>query len=212
MKILRWIAVVPVGLIVAVLILFPIHWILLIWANVGDAPLFGLITNGPIEHIERLIIAFTTPFVIIYVGALTAPTHHKETGVALAIFIALALGGVYVFAFTDTPYLKGWNSIYYGATPILNLVGIAIPLYKLRNKYQTPLLLKSKSERLKMSKSERLKHFKEIPMDELSAEELLTLREKYITDESALSIFDDELASRAYKILSESVSEPEKET
>jgi len=116
--------------------MFPIHWLLLLWVNVGDAPLFGLITNETIEHIERLIIAFTSPFVIIYVGALIAPTHHKETGIALAIFTALILGGVYVFAFTDNPYLRNWNSLYFGATPVLNLAGIATALYRMRSRYQ----------------------------------------------------------------------------
>ncbi len=196
MKVLRWIAVIPVGITIAVLIMFPIHWILLIWVNVGDAPLFGLITNETIEHIERLIIAFTIPFVIIYVGALIAPTHHMETGITLAIITALALGTVYTFAVTGNAYLIGWKSFYFGATPVLNLTGIAIPLYKLRSRYQSPLWLKNKSERLKKSTSERLKHFKRIPMGELSTEELLTLKEKYLTDESAVSIFDDELASR----------------
>ena len=35
------------------------------------------------------------------------------------------------------------------------------------------------------------------PMTELSTDELLTLKEKYITDESTVSIVDDELATRA---------------
>ena len=136
MKVLRWIAVVPAGIATAVLIMFPIHWFLILWVNIGDAPLFGLISVETLEHIERLIIAFTTPFFIIYIGALIAPTHHKETGVALAIFTALILGGLYVFAFTGISLLRNWNSIYFGATPLLNLIGIAIALFRIRNRYR----------------------------------------------------------------------------
>ena len=136
MKVLRWIAVVPTGIATAVLIMFPIHWFLILWVNIGDAPLFGLISVETLEHIERLIIAFTTPFFIIYIGALIAPTHHKETGVALAIFTALILGGLYVFAFTGISLLRNWNSIYFGATPLLNLIGIAIALFRIRNRYR----------------------------------------------------------------------------
>ena len=136
MKALRWIAAVPAGIIAAVLIMFPIHWFLILWVNIGDAPLFGLISAETIEHIERLIIAFTTPFFIIYIGTLIVPTYHKETGVALAIFTALILGGLYVFAFTGSPYLTNWNSIYFGATPVLNLAGIATALYRMRSRYQ----------------------------------------------------------------------------
>ena len=135
-KVLRWIAVVPAGLAAGILVMFPIHWFLILWATIGDAPFFGLLSAEGIEHIERLIIAFTSPFFIIYVGALTAPTHHKETGIALAVFTALILGGVYVFAFTGSPYLMGWNSLYFGATPVLNLAGIATALYKMRSRYR----------------------------------------------------------------------------
>lgn len=136
MKALRWIAVVPAGITVAVLIMFPIHWLLILWVNIGDVPFFGLISAETIEHIERIIIAFTTPFFIIYIGALIAPNHHKETGVALAIFTALILGGLYVFAFTGNPYLVNWNSIYFGATPVLNLTGIATALFIIRSRYR----------------------------------------------------------------------------
>ncbi len=204
--------VLPISTIVAILIIFPIHWFLFLWVNVGDAPLFGLISPEILEHIERIIIAFTTPFFIIYIGALIAPTHRIETGIALAVFSALLLGGLYALAFTGNSYLMNWNSIYFGVTPLLNLTGVATALFKVRSRYQSSLWLKNKNERLKKSKSERLKHFHKIPMDELTTEELLTLREKYISDESAVSIFDNELASRAYKVPSESVSEPEKET
>lgn len=44
---------------------------------------------------------------------------------------------------------------------------------------------------------ERHKKLEKIPMEELSTEELLTLKEKHITDESGVSIIDDELATRA---------------
>lgn len=44
---------------------------------------------------------------------------------------------------------------------------------------------------------ERYKKLGKIPMEELSLEELLMLKEKHITDESGVSIIDDELATRA---------------
>ena len=136
MKVLRWIAVVPAGIIGTVLIMFPIHSVIILWVNVGDAPLFGLISAETIEHIERLIIAFTIPFFIIYVGVLTAPTHKNETGVTLAITMALIMGGIYVLAFTGGPQLKGWSSLYFGATPVFNLLGMAAALYKIRSRYK----------------------------------------------------------------------------
>jgi len=136
MKITRWIAVFPAGIAAAVLVMFPIHWLIFMTAAFGDSPFFGLLSAETAETFERLAIAFTTPFFIIYVGVLTAPTHKRETGVALAITIALILGGVYVLAFTGGPQFRGWGSLYFGATPVLNLVGIATALYKIRHRYQ----------------------------------------------------------------------------
>jgi hypothetical protein len=131
--VIRWIAVVPAGLAVALLVTFPIHWFIIFWASIGDAPFFGLL---PVETIERLVIAFTNPFFIIYVGTLIAPSHRSETSIALAILTALGIGATIVLAFTGGPQFSGWTSLHFGATPVLNLAGIAIALYKIRKRYQ----------------------------------------------------------------------------
>jgi len=133
MKIVRWIAVFPAGIAAAVLVMFPIHWLIVMIAAFGDTPLFGLLSARTVEH---LVIAFTTPFFIIYVGALTAPMHKNETGVALAITTALMMGCAYVLAFTGGPQFSGWSSLYFGATPVLNLAGIATALYTIRRRYR----------------------------------------------------------------------------
>ncbi len=136
MKTMRWIAVFPAGIAAAMLVTFPIHWLIVMTAAFGDSPFFGLLSAETAETFERLTIAFTTPFFIIYVGVLTAPTHKSETGVALAITTALIMGGVYVLAFSGGPRFSGWSSLYFGATPALNLVGIATALYKIRHRYR----------------------------------------------------------------------------
>ncbi len=133
MKTMRWIAVIPASVAAAVVVTFPIHWLIVMIAAFGETPFFGLLSA---ETVERLAIAFTTPFFIIYAGTLTAPTHKSETGIALAITTALILGGIYVLAFTGGPQFSGWGSLYFGATPVLNLVGIATALYKVRRRYQ----------------------------------------------------------------------------
>lgn len=133
MKILRWIAVFPAGVAAAVLVMFPIHWLVMIAFSFGEAPLFGLLSA---KTVEQLAIAFSTPFFIICVGAWTAPAHRSETSVALAIATALILGGGYVLAFTGGPRFSGWSSLYFGATPALNLAGIATALYRVRHRYQ----------------------------------------------------------------------------
>lgn len=133
MKTMRWIAVFPAGLASAMLVTFPIHWLIVIIASFGDTPFFGLLSA---ETLERLAIALTTPFFIIYVGVLTAPSRKNETGVALAVAIAIIMGGLYVLAFTGGHQFRGWGSLYFGATPVLNLVGIATALYQTRRRYR----------------------------------------------------------------------------
>ena len=132
MKIVRWIAVVPAGLAAAVLVTFPIHWLIVITAAFGDSSFWGLLSA---ETVERLAMAFTTPFFVIYVGTWTAPTHRGETSIVLAIITALILGGVYVLAFTGGPRFSGWSSLYFGAMPILNLTGMATALYIVRRRW-----------------------------------------------------------------------------
>ena len=131
-NVVRWIAIIPAGLAVAVLVMFPVHWLIVITAALGDNPFLGLLSA---ETAERLANAFTSPFFFIYIGARIAPTHRGVTSIVLAIIMALIMGGVYVLAFTGGPMFRGWSSLYFGATPVLNLLGIASALYKVRSQF-----------------------------------------------------------------------------
>lgn len=124
----RWIAVVPAAIIAAVLMSLPIHWL----AVICDSLSWGLLSA---EAVENLSMAFAMPFFMIYAGAWTAPKLRGETSVALAIIVALILGGVYVLAFTGGSLFRGWSSLYFGAMPVLNLAGMATALYKVRRRW-----------------------------------------------------------------------------
>jgi hypothetical protein len=133
--ILRWVAVLPAGIAAAVAMTFIIHWFLIISAVFGDNPSIGIMTAVlSAETVEKLSTAFTTPFFIVYVGAIVAPGHRSITSVTLSIVTAVVMGDLYVFAFTGGPTFQGWNSLYYGATPALNLAGIAVALLAIRRK------------------------------------------------------------------------------
>jgi hypothetical protein len=132
MRIFRWIAFIPAGILAAVIATFPVHWLVLLIAS-NEENLLNLLSS---RTIETLIVAFTTPFLMIFAGSWTAPTHRFEAAIALSIGIALILGGIYVFAFSGSPFFNGWNSLYYGATPALNLFGIASALYTVSRKWR----------------------------------------------------------------------------
>lgn len=129
----RWFAVLPGGVLAALAIMFPVHWFLVFIFAVAPAFLVDLLG---IENTERLIIAFSTPFVFVRAGAAIAPFRKMETAIGLAVIAAIGFGATYTLAFTS-PTFAGWYTLYYGATPALNLAGLAAGLYQTRNSYVT---------------------------------------------------------------------------
>ncbi len=138
MNVLRWIAVLPTGIVGAFLVTFPVHWLVMLVGS-SEEDVFGGILVGLLSRrtLETLATAFTTPFFIIYAGSWMAPGRRVDASVALAVFTALALGGVYVLAFSGGPSFMGWSSLYYGATPVLNLAGVALGLYTVRRRWDS---------------------------------------------------------------------------
>ena len=66
----RWAAVIPAGVLAALLVMFPIHWLIMIASASGDSFIVALLSA---EVVEQLAISFTSPFCVIYVGARVAP-------------------------------------------------------------------------------------------------------------------------------------------
>ena len=120
--VLRWISVLPGAILAAILITFPVHWILVLFG----VPLIGSFVS--VETAERLIMSFTTPYVLITAGRYIAPSYEFETSVALALLVALGLGASYVWvAYNSDSYLEAVN---YGITPLLNIAAVFAALRK----------------------------------------------------------------------------------
>ena len=90
---LRWMAVVPGALLVAVAAMFPWHWVVLFFANVtgfGEEGSLGLgffvRLIGP-EAIERAGYGFFTSYILISVGAKIAPGLKRATAVVLSSMV-----------------------------------------------------------------------------------------------------------------------------
>ena len=136
--VLRWIAVLPGGILATILITFPIHWALVLFG----VPLIGGFVS--LETAERLIISFTTPYVFITVGRQIAPYYKVETSVALSLLIAVWLGASYVWIVDNSDsYLKATN---YGITPILNVVAVIAALRKSWSERPTEILATRKRQ------------------------------------------------------------------
>jgi hypothetical protein len=173
MKAFRWIAVIPAGIVVALLIQFPIHWTIMLASSSEES----LITGWSTRTVEELVVAFATPLCVIYFGSWVAPKRRIETSIALAIIIAIILGGVYVLAFTGGPQFSGWGSLHYGFTPLLNLAGIAVALFLVKYRWDTSTI---NARRVKDIETHRNKIKKELGV---------SLPDNYPTGEELYSLY-----------------------
>lgn len=89
---LRWICVVPAGIIAAVLVSFPVHWVVMgTLGGWGVDPIVEIRDPKTLRYIESVLQAAFTPLVFIYFAAQTAPSHNKITSVLFAGIIVLGL-------------------------------------------------------------------------------------------------------------------------
>lgn len=135
-NILRWICVVPAGIIAAALVLFPVHWLVMI--NLGGMgsidPIVEIRDPETLRNIESILQAAFGPLAFIYFAARTAPSHRKITSVLLAGLIVIGL-----------PILAYWwntNTISNGSGVLLdqgfarilaNVIGAAGAIYLIRS-------------------------------------------------------------------------------
>jgi hypothetical protein len=127
-EILRWVAVLPGGLICAVLSTIPVHlFVLMIHASRNtDTP--HTLSDVPPEILERFGYAFFTPFVLIFVGSKITPRFQFYTSIALAVLWGILFGiGVSVAYSRGT--LEGYSWFRSVITCLLGIAGTALGLY-----------------------------------------------------------------------------------
>ena len=92
----RWAAALPAGVVLGVLVLFPIHWVVLTmnWYASGaeDPSLWDL----PPEDLERALDALFVPGTIILGSAMTAPKYHFYVAIAVAVLVGVGLSALVV--------------------------------------------------------------------------------------------------------------------
>jgi len=83
--ILRWVAVVPGAAFAVLVVMFPIHWLVMLqYVDHGDGSLNGIISPRTLETFAH---AFFTPFIFIAAGSAIAPNHRFQTGIVLAVML-----------------------------------------------------------------------------------------------------------------------------
>ena len=120
---LRWLAVLPAGLVAVLVVSFPIHWAVLIIASTrsGDDSI-GL-WDLPPETLERLGQAFFAPLALVYIGAKVAPAFKLHTAGVLMLLYAMGLGAGMMYAamigaYEDLLWLE------FGGVAVLGVVGV----------------------------------------------------------------------------------------
>jgi hypothetical protein len=93
--ILRWAAVVPGALLSVFVVMFPIHWVVMLqYMNTPDYDASDLEALLSPQTLESFANAFFTPFVLISVGSRIAPKFKFSTGIALAVLLGVFYGWV----------------------------------------------------------------------------------------------------------------------
>jgi hypothetical protein len=130
-SILRWICVVPAGIVAAALLSFPVHWVVMMTVGGwGIDPVVEIRDPKTLRSIEYVLQAAFGPLAFTYCAARTAPSHRTITSILFAGIIAL---GLPILAYW-------WNSnatsngsgflIEYGFVRILaNMIGAAGAIY-----------------------------------------------------------------------------------
>ena len=129
---LRWLAVLPAGILSAVLVTFPVHWaVLIVTGFSGNDDSIGL-GDLPPEPLERLGVAFFVPLTFIMVGAKVAPTYRLQTAVVLIILLAMAFsaGLTYIASSDDVGFeYQGWGWLEFTALVALWVAAAITAVY-----------------------------------------------------------------------------------
>tara|TARA_Y100000310_G_scaffold287005_1_gene311629 strand:+ start:6147 stop:6503 length:357 start_codon:yes stop_codon:yes gene_type:complete len=93
----------------------------------------GLAIPWPI--LERWIVAFFTPLILVIVGANIAPHHKKETGIAMAVLWGIGVGwavAVSIINPLDKDQYQYWPLILV-ISVFLGIAGVGTGLYKTKS-------------------------------------------------------------------------------
>ena len=142
MNVLRWILVMPGAFLAAILILFPLHWLLLIIFALASSPSPDAIISAKdcstsfifcfleIKTVERLGYGFITPLTIIVASSYIAPSKKVRVGKVFAILIAL-----FIFWNIFAEQVYEFQFSYYLILIVLQIAGIYTGLRIIRDKF-----------------------------------------------------------------------------
>lgn len=88
--VLRWILVLPAAIVGAVLVAFPVHWIVFATFRWGDDNIVQLSEEGA-GNVERVVTVFAVPLALILCGARVAPSRRFGVAISLASLLVVLI-------------------------------------------------------------------------------------------------------------------------
>ncbi len=131
--ILRWIAVLPGGLLFAILVMFPIHWAVMLiqaFGRDGDGlSLWTWLAKMSPYALEHFGYAFFTPFVWISAAAWIAPKFKYQAGITLSVLWGVGIGFTLTYVMLEYE-LSGWQWLHLAFTCLLGGAGVVAGLVR----------------------------------------------------------------------------------
>ena len=134
-QVLRWLAVLPGALLCALIVNFPIHWVVMLIQHFGSISIDAETPIAAInpEMLELLGYAFFNPFIIIISGAYIAPRFKFQTGIALAVLWGIIFGVSNTTSISQGQY-SGWGWLRFVITCMLCVAGVCLGFFQVQRK------------------------------------------------------------------------------
>ena len=148
-RILRWIFALPAGLIAAGLLMFPIHWMIVLFYYFAgrnpDAMIQKIGPDGlarscnfitcfvPVESLERIVQAFVVPFITLLTVGRIVPSRKFEAVFALFVVYLLILGALFTRSASTGAY-SGWGWLELAAAVLFGITGSILALHTVNSK------------------------------------------------------------------------------
>src|ERR1019366_8512358 len=137
---LRWVVILPGSLVGAIIVIFPIHWVLLFFewqtAHSGDEAMVHDASNRPVpflgipfEMMERLCDAALVPATMLLTAAWIAPTAKRQTAIVVAFLIGVGYAVLYKFSELNVPLLQQNNWLIV-VINVVSLIGTCFFVWK----------------------------------------------------------------------------------
>ncbi len=128
---LRWIILLPVSFIAAILVDFPVHWVLYNTLSGGESP---FITPYP-ETPELVLVPFFRALTLVWVSSQVAPEYKFKSSIVLSTFWVFMAGFTFALGYFGVSIGTTKLNLTAGGLPVvMGVVGALTGLYFVRKR------------------------------------------------------------------------------